>query len=274
MQEPRLGIALLSSAHYQATSGSFLPTHDRGLGELPPGWFESPRTWPVPTEYVVPTAASAEAVLRGELPAMRSFSAAVEQIRDRVTLTIADCGFYWAARRYPGLLDNAGRILFSLDLLPVACDVAPGHVVVLTYSAEHAAHLLRDHPLRHRLQLVGLSDLPTWRKVRPDDFVIAGGWTTAGLRAEMCARLVALAHDGAFDAVAAVVLECTILPQFKSDIAGIIGAPTFDAGSVASDMLKTISRGQLATVGNGTGRSRSKSRSNIRVDRMKSPSPL
>ena len=237
MTRARLGVVLLSSAHYRATSGSFEPTDGRGLGELPPGWYESPRTWPVPTEYIVPANASAESVLRGERSAMRSFATAAERIRDRVDLTIADCGFYWAARRYPGVLDRAGRVLFSLDLLPVACGMAPGHVVVLTYSAVHAERLLADHPLRHRVRLVGLADLPTWKRIRPDDFVQRGVWTTAQLRTELCTTLRSFDRAGAFYDVAAVVLECSVLPQFRADIMRIVQAPIFDAGSIACDVL-------------------------------------
>jgi hypothetical protein len=236
----RLGIVLLSSAHYRATWGSFEPTDERGLGELPCGWYESPRTWPVPTEYVVPTGAGAESVLSGERSAMESFAVAAERIRDRVDLTIADCGFYWASRRYPGLLDRAGRVLFSLDLLPVACGMGPGQVVVLTYSGEHAERLLADHPLRHRMGLVGLADLPTWNRIRPDDFVQRGGWTTAQLRTELCATLRSLDQAGAFGDVAAVVLECSVLPQFRSDIARITHAPVLDAGSIACDLLAHV----------------------------------
>ena len=61
----RIGIVLLDYEHYTADSGDFDPSEDRGIGLMPPGFFESPASWPLPTSYVVARGATPRATVAG-----------------------------------------------------------------------------------------------------------------------------------------------------------------------------------------------------------------
>jgi len=223
--------------HYEGDFGCFDPSDQRGLGVLPPGWLECPATWPVPTCYAVAHGAGPNAILGRDTRALHGIIEAIERLSGFADVITTDCGYFWAVRGAAGALPPAARVLFSLDLLPIAATLTERSIGVLTYSEEHAAHLLSKHPLRDRLTLVGLSHLPSWKAIGSDDFVEAGGWTNDSLRSEMLDLLSEESAYGRLRATGVLVIEVAVLPQFRDSIREVASLPVLDAATTAVGLL-------------------------------------
>lgn len=231
-----LGIVLLDCDHLAPGPLTFDPTHHRGLGVLPAGFFECPATWPVPTSYVVAPAATPAATLRGEPAALDGLREAIDVLTPRSDLVITNCGFFWAARSSPRRY--SGAVLVSgFDLLDLAGIMTRAPIGILTYSAERAAELLRSHPLVPRLRIVGVDDCPAWSVLTRDDWVTAGGWTQEDLGRELLAVANHELTAGSLRDVGILLLECTAMPQFREQVRRITTVPILDLASVAADAL-------------------------------------
>lgn len=229
---------LLDFSHYESSFGTFEPSDRRGVGYLP-GWLECPATWPVPTAYAVAHGAGPNAILGREPAALQAITDAIERLSDVAEVITTDCGYFWAVRSSPGGVPTGARVLFSLDLLPLAATVTDLAIGVLTYSEEHAEHLLADHPLRDRLVLVGFSHLPAWKAIGRDDFVQAGGWTNDSLKSEMVDVLSHEMTAGRLVGAGVLVIEVAVLPQFRDVIRKISGLPVLDAPNAAVGMMQS-----------------------------------
>lgn len=225
---PVLGVVLLDSQHYGDSFGSFTPDEVRGLGCLPVGFFESPATWPVPTVFCVAEGSGGEGVLRADEQAIIGLEAAVRRLEPITDAVVADCGFFWAARkraRLPGV-----TFLSGLDLLDVLLSTTQGPIGVLTYSESDAIRLLSDTPGFARLRIVGVRHLPSWAALGRDDFVAAGGWSVASLEQDLVELAKREIARGRLQDVQAVLLECTIMHQFVRALRELTSVPILDVG--------------------------------------------
>lgn len=232
----RVGVVLLDMPHYSPRAGVFDSSATSGLGPLPAGFFDHPRTWPGATAFAVAEGAAAWPTLQGSAEALDGLLSAVARLAPQCDVVLADCGFFWAARReQPRLPGNV--VLSGLDLLDLALTVSAGEVGIVTYSKPHCEVLIRGHPALDRLRIVGLSDQPSWAYLSRADHGQLDGWSQDTLRKELVSVLQRERQAGMLRDVNALVLECTVLPQYRAAIRSVIDVPIFDARTLALALL-------------------------------------
>lgn len=250
----RLGVVLLDLPHYAAPfAGCCEPGDQAGLGSLPRGFFECPATWPVPTAFAVAPGASAEDTLGANAAVGKGLLEALERLHGHCEVAITDCGFFWAA--LPALENVSEPPILSsgLELLGLAARVTKRPIGVLTFSAPALEPLLAGHPERDRLRIVGFNDLPQWAAFDCEDYATNGRWSLPELRREFLGRLSQELSGGRLARVGALVIECTLMPQFRHEIRQIMNLAVFDVGSCALAKLGGAAiearNGRAATTG-------------------------
>jgi len=223
--------------HLSPEFGSFGPDDSTGLGGLPPGWFECPASWPIPTTYAVASGAGAAATLGGKDAAIRGVAGAVSRLAESSDLIIGDCGFFWAARDRAVFSAGPPVLLSGLELLELAGRGTESDVAVITFSAPALERLLAKHPMRPRLRFVGLSDMPSWSHLAAEDYGLSPGWSTEQLGTELTQRLTERLADGSLDGVGSIVVECTVVPQFRAALRELTRLPILDLREVALGFL-------------------------------------
>lgn len=240
----RLGVVLLDLPHYREKFGVFEPGDEQGLGSLPRGFFEHPMTWPVPTAFAVAPGATARRTLDAHPAAAEGLLTALGQLRGHCRVVITDCGFFWAARRALSDLPDPPLLSSGLELLELAARMTDRPIGILTFSAPSLEPLLSDHPLRDRLRVVGFSDLSQWAAFDCEDYATNRRWTLAEFRDQMLQRIGEELDGGSLAQVGALVIECSLMPQFGREIRELSGLPVLDSASAALAMLgNTLKKG-------------------------------
>jgi hypothetical protein len=75
--------------------------------------------------------------------------------------------------------------------------------------------------------------MPNWRLLEREDYGLDPAWTASALERELLERVGARIADGTLSEIGAVVLECTVMPQFREALEGTLGVPIFDLASTA-----------------------------------------
>ena len=141
-------------------------------------------------------------------------------------------------------------MLSGLDLIAFAVEAAGGmDVGVLTYSASHLEPLLTSHPHFARLRILGLSGERNWAHLARESYGLRPRWTREGLASELRSTLERAFTGGIFDGVGALVIECTVMPQFRAMIRSLTTLPIFDIASMSLALLC-----EVTPVANATGK--------------------
>lgn len=236
MTDPSLGVVLLDCSHYASAFGRFTPSDTRGIGYVP-GFFESPSTWPVPTTFAVASGAGPLPTIRGEPQAIEGLARAVDRVAGECDMVITDCGFFYAAvGRLSGRL--GGTVLLSgLQLVELAGIMTTDPIGILTISAGRVEEMLAAHRLADRLRIVGVGDRPAWSSLGAEDFATNGRWTHDALRRELLEVVEPAFRAGTWRDVGVLVLECTVLPQFRAVLRSATPVPILDVASIATGAL-------------------------------------
>ncbi|MFF5987580.1 aspartate/glutamate racemase family protein [Prauserella flavalba] len=201
---------------------------------LLPWAVQDPAAWPVPLHTVMAKGADSETLLQHTAGSVQSVVDSARKLDGQVQLIIGNCGFMWAAKEQVQELVGTPTITSGLDFLDLALGMTNQQVGLITYSAESLTALLKDHEQRDRLRILGLSDMPDWAAIAPADYMERGGWTMDGLREQLLDRLVhAFAENGELAGVKILVLECTGLANFRSEIRKVSRVPVLDIVSIA-----------------------------------------
>lgn len=234
----RLGVVLLDLPHYTAPFiGECDPGDESGIGSLPRGFFECPASWPVPTAFAVASGASAENTLGAKPVVGRGLAGALERLHGHCDLAVTDCGFFWAAKPAHDSRSRPPLLSSGLEFIGLAARMTQRPLGVLTFSAASLEPLLVGHPERDRLRVVGFNDLSEWAAFDCEDYATNGRWSRAGLRSQFLDRLSQELHGGSLEAVGALVIECSLMPQFRRDIRELTSLPVFDVRSIALAIL-------------------------------------
>jgi hypothetical protein len=205
---------------------------------LAPGFFGHPAAWPLPTLFAVAANATAAAAAAGDPDAMRGVVDAVARLDGRCDMIVGSCGFFaeaWGLMPQPPATPT---LLSGFDLLDDALRSTSRDVAVLTFSEPPAERLLASHPERARVRVIGLVPAGDWPQVGRLDYATNPQWTLAGLESGLREVLEAETRpEGKLTNVGGVVIECTVLPQFRSVIREYTPAPIFDAGAAAIALL-------------------------------------
>ncbi|HEU0103485.1 MAG TPA: hypothetical protein VFR07_14295 [Mycobacteriales bacterium] len=237
--DPRvLGVILLEAEHSVETLGwddPFSWQPPPGLGE---GFYGHPAAWPLPVVFAVAEGATGKASAEGTPAAVQGVVDAIARLDGRCDLIVGGCGYFGAA--WPALPAPPGTpaVLSSLDYLDDALRSTSRDVAVLSMSGPAATRFLADRPDAGRIRVVGLDDAKDWPLISRPDWATAPQWTLAGLEAGLRDVLAEAAlPGGALDGVGAVVLECTVLPQFRAVVREYTRAPIVDVGTAVDALL-------------------------------------
>jgi hypothetical protein len=234
-KQPVLGIIALDVDDATEESSTELAQREA----VTPWVIDDPSSWTVPfvkaiahganpADNKIPTPEAADGIVN-----------AAERLDRRTQMIIGDCGYMWASSRHLRGVTATPTLTSGLDLLDLALGMTNRPVGVITWAVEPLVPLLRDHPGWERLRLVGLNDLPTWRRsVSLDDYMKPDGWTLDTLDAEFRNRLAeAFADGGAFADVGLLVVECTCVANFRSTIRSLTPLPVLDIVSFTTAAL-------------------------------------
>jgi hypothetical protein len=233
-----VGVVLLEADHAVETLDLEDPFGWEPPAGLAPGFFGHPAAWPVPAVFAVAKGATAAAAANGEPEAMRGVANAVARLDGRCDLIVGSCGYFaeaWGAIETP---PRTPTLLSALDLLDDALRSTSRDVAVLSFSDAPAERFLATRSDAYRLRVVGISPAGDWPLIGRLDWALNPEWTMEGL--ERGLREVVereLRPGGRLADVGALVLECTVLPQFRRVLREYTGAPIYDVGAEAAALL-------------------------------------
>ena len=233
-----VGVVLLESAHAVDTLDLDDPFAWVPPPGLTPGFFGHPGAWPVPALFAVARNASAAAAAVGDAAASRGVAEAVARLEGRCDLIVGGCGFFAYAWEAIGSPPATPTLLSGLDLLDGALRASARDVAVLSFGASAARRFLDRRADRERLRAVGLTPAGDWPKVGVPDYATNPQWTLEGLEAgirEVMERETR--PGGALDGIGALVIECTVAPQFRRVLREYVTVPILDASTAAIAML-------------------------------------
>jgi hypothetical protein len=224
---------LLDEPRLSARSGSFEPCRREGLGQLPPGFFECPASWSQPTAYAVARGATGLTSPELEADAFDGLIAAIDELAPHCSAIVTDCGLFYRARDTVARPSDTMLVLSGLELIEIAADRTRGPIGLLTHMPGDLDCVLEELRARERLALLTVAGQPAWEALAEPDYATAPKWTTAALREQLAATVqLAVSPGGAWEHVAAIVIECTFMPQFADDIRLIAGRPVYDASTL------------------------------------------
>lgn len=234
--KPQLGVILCDLDSYPVDYIECLTPDAPGISNNPVGFFENPTSWQgLPVAYAVARGARVEPLVAGEPEAIDAFWAASEKLA-HCPLVITDCGFFFYARKDERRTANV--ITSGLDLLPIASVLSSKDIGVLTVSETLAAKLLGDHALSPRIVIAGMESEPGWATMLTNDHALGNGWDQEMLK-EGVASVVKreFGPGGRLENIGVLVLECTLLPEFRQEIRKYTSVPILDIASFALNAL-------------------------------------
>ena len=228
---PVLGVILLDYEGYVGEELLCTPDDEVGLGWMPPGHFEHPRSWGCPVLYRVATGCTPEASEQASEDALRGVREAAHALDGRVDLITADCAYTWFVRE---ALDGVRTpaLTSSLALLDLARTI--GRTVAIISSSGRVLRRLYG-PLPVGVRIIGMESKSEWERYQTYS-VDTNPPLDRGLMARQL--LERLDEDFAQQGEpGAVVLECTGLPQFRDVVRQRYGRPILDIASFVQHLL-------------------------------------
>ena len=233
-----VGVVLLDSDHSVETLD-----HEDPFAWMPPsgltsGFFGHPDAWPVPALFAVAHGASAAATAEGDPVAMRGVADAVARLDGRCDLIVGGCGFFAGAWDTISPTPSTPTVLSGLDLLDNALRWTARDVAVLSFSDAPAKRFLAERADVARIRVLGIMPAGDWPLIGRRDWAMQPLWTLEGLEQGLREVLDdAVRPGGTLDGVGAIVIECTVLPQFREVIREYTAVPIFEVGSIAASLL-------------------------------------
>jgi hypothetical protein len=228
-----LGVVLLEAEHSVETLDWAEPFSWRPPGGLAPGFLGHPAAWPAPVLFAVAAGATGRSSAEGASQAMRGVADAVRRLDGRCDMIVGGCGFFGLA--WPLLSPRPGTptVLSALDYLDVALAGSRRDIAVISTNTADGGRAVAGHPQASRVRVLGLDGIGDWSAFARPDWAYRPQWTLDGLEAGLREVLRPAARPGGqLDHVGAVLLECTVLPQFRPVIREYTSAPIVDVLSI------------------------------------------
>jgi len=191
----------------------------------------NPEFWQVP--YLSIKAKGADAV-SNKIPtpeASKGLLNAARQFDGKTDLIFGDCGFMWASRESLYRKTGTPAITSSLEFLDLALRFTNKSVGIISWNEEPLKKLLENHTEFYRLRFVSVGDLPEWYKwaCDADSYMKPGGWTKTQMEKEFKERMEEVfSANGQFSDISILIIECTLVPDFRNTIRSISSVPIFD----------------------------------------------
>ncbi|WP_429568853.1 hypothetical protein [Paraburkholderia sp. JPY419] len=152
-------------------------------------------------------------------------------------LIIGNCGYMWASRQ--SLYGNTATasITSALEFLDLALKMTNRPIGIITWDAKALVPLLRDCSGAERFRFLTVGDLLEWEKASAYRELV--GWSKEQMAQELAARLrEAFGVNGVFNDVGVLVIECTLVPDFRPRIREITTLPILDLLTFARTALR------------------------------------
>lgn len=232
----RLGVVLLESPHAVETLGFPDPFGVPAPPDLSPISMGHVDFWQVPTAYAVAERATTETLLSGDHEAIAGVKSAVNRLAAHCDLIVGNCGYMYVA----GTQINPEKptILSALQFLRIALESTEAPVGIITFDRSGTERLLRDHPQRDRLRILGLNTMPGWASVAEPGGLSEKRLDVDRLRTEileLCLR--EKQPTGIFKDIGSAILQCTLTPVFRPIIAAALAAPIWDLATTAHALI-------------------------------------
>lgn len=226
-----LGVILLDYEGYGGEELLCTPDDEVGLGWMPAGHFEHPRSWGCSVLYRVASGCTPEASEQASKDALRGVQGAARALDGRVDLITADCAYTWFVREaLEGIRTPA--LTSSLALLDLARTI--GRTAAIISSSGRVLRRLFG-PLPEGVRIIGMETKGEWERYQTYS-VDTNPPLDRGLMARQL--LERLEEDFAEEGEpGAVVLECTGLPQFRDVVRQRHGGPILDIASFVQHVL-------------------------------------
>ncbi|MEM5461071.1 hypothetical protein VSR69_40645 [Paraburkholderia phytofirmans] len=196
-----------------------------------PFMVDDPSFWPVPLCKTVAKGADAVGNKVPTPEAARGILEAARRLDGRTDLIIGGCGYMWASRKYLYGQTSTPVLTSSLEFLDLALRMTKLPVGIITWDAEPLVPLLQDQPGFERLRFVSIRDLPECMNwvLDPCAEQEPCGWSKSRMAEQLAERLTkAFSEDGVFNEVGILVLECTLVPDFRKTIRAVTPVPVLD----------------------------------------------
>lgn len=236
-KQPLLGIIQLDCVH--AREGGSAELMERN--DLLPFSVADPSLWDLPFQSVIAKGADSVA---NKVPTPEAVSGIVEaagRLDAQVQLIIGGCGYMWASRNYLYGQTSTATLLSGLEFLNLALRMTNKAVGIITWDAKPLVCLLEDHPGSNRLRFLNVGDLPEWNMswTCRSAYQKPGGWTKERMAQQFADRLAeAFADDGVFKDVSVLVIECMLVPDFRTTIRSVTSLPVLDLIHFAKAVLE------------------------------------
>lgn len=233
-----LGIVLLDAEHYVETLEWEDPTAWQPPDGLGPGFLSHPAYWPLPVVYAVARGATTEAAAAHRPEAIRGVVEAVRRLDGRCRMIVGTCGHFWGAWEELDPRPQTPTVLSALDVLDDALSWSRRDVLVLTMTTGSGQRSLARATTSARVRVLGMDGAGDWSRIDRPDWVLRREWSEDGLESGLREVLDReRGPGGALAGVGAVLLYCTILPQFTSVIREYTSAPIVHVGSLVASAL-------------------------------------
>ena len=233
-----LGVILLEAEHSVETLGLADPYSwepPQGLGA---GFFGHPKFWPTPVVFAVARGATGATSASGTPEAVQGVVDAIGRLDRRCDLIIGGCGYFGDAWTELPVKPATFTVLSALDHLDLALRATAADVVIMSASTAAGRRAISGHPEAGRIRVIGIDGLGEWAHFGRPDWASAGLVSERGLEAALRSVLDReSAPSGALVGVGAVVLECTVLPQYRSVIREYTAAPIIDVEQIVRSIL-------------------------------------
>lgn len=231
---PTLGIVVMDDDEAREETSVELAARDG----IPPWRMNDPSFWPVPFRTAVAHGAHIDGLLAATRGAVDGITNAVSRLDRQTDMIIGDCGFMWAATDHL-TARSTPTLLSGLDLLDLALGMSNRSVGIISYDAAALDSLLSNHVQRERIRIVGLNDMSQWKAVGSAGYMKRTDWSIDGLVEQLMDRLSEAVCEGrTFDGVAVLILECTMLPDFRRAIRTVTNLPILDLITFTEAALK------------------------------------
>lgn len=228
------GVVVLDAEHSVDTVDGAPFDPPEGLRDF----YGHPDTWPGDVLFAVPKGVTAGVAASGDEVAMRTVADAVRRLDGRCDVIVGGCGFFSGAWAHLDPAPRTPTLLSGFDLLDDALRATAAPVAVLSFADGPAQRVLAGHPAADRIRVVGISPAGDWPLIGRPDWATAPAWTREGVEGGLREVLTReLTPGGLLDGVGALVVECTIVPQFRAVLREYTAVPVFDVGTVAVTLL-------------------------------------
>ncbi|MEM5292126.1 hypothetical protein ACFQ3P_41325 [Paraburkholderia sabiae] len=202
---------------------------------------DDPACWTVPLCKTVAKGADAVANKVPTPEASRGILDAAQRLDGQTDLIIGGCGYMWASREHLYEQTSTPVLTSALEFLDLALRMTKLPVGIITWDAVPLMPLLKDHRGFERLRFVSIRDLPDFQKwvLDPCGRQVPCGWSKELIAQQLSERLgEAFGKNGVFNDVGVLVLECTLMPDFRDTIRGLTRIPILDLLSFAKAVLQ------------------------------------